>query len=477
MSRSQGEISLKERLLAFIREQDLVSPGETVLVAVSGGPDSVCLLHILNKVKDELGIRLHAAHLNHRLRGADADADAGYVAALAKKLGIPATIAARDVGAYRKKRRLSLEEAAREVRYSFLAEAAAAGGAARVAVGHTADDHVETILMHLLRGSGPRGLRGLLAASPWPYPGTGLTVIRPALGLSRAETDAYCRRHRLSARADATNDSLTPFRNRIRRELLPLLREYNPQVAGALKRLARLAADDLAFIEATAGGLWGGPVRNEGEAVVFDKKPFLALPLALQRHLMRAAVERLTGTLKDIEAGHIEDIIEALGKSSGKTIGLPGDLSFTIEPDRYVLAPDSVSTCPFPPIVGETVLKVPGRTELAGWAIEAALVSPQEAGEKSHDEFTAYLDSAAVGGELAVRRRLPGDRFQPLGMGSPKKLNQFMIDARIPRGWRQRVPVVTAAGQIIWVVGFRIDERVRVTGATRQVLRIRFQQK
>ncbi len=465
---------MKERVLAFIGEKNLVNPGETVLVAVSGGPDSVCLLHILSDLRAELGIKLHIAHLNHQLRGEESEADAAYVAALAKKLGIPATIEARDVAAYRQKKRLSPEEAAREVRYAFLAEVAQSCGAARLATGHTADDHVETILMHLLRGSGPRGLRGLLPQSPWPYPGAGLTVIRPILGLTRAGTAAYCRRHRLNPRADASNVSLTPFRNRIRGELLPLLRQYNPQVDEALKRLARLAADDLAFIEATAAGLWGGPVRREGEAVVFDRGPFLALPLALQRHLLRAAVSELGGTLKDIEAGHIEAIIAALEKPSGKAIGLPGGLSFTIEPDRYVLAPDAMTACPFPPLEGEAVLKVPGRTELAGWAIEAALVSPQEAGGQNPDEFTAYLDYAAVGDKLTVRHRLPGDRFQPLGLGNEKKLNQFMIDARIPRRWRQRVPVVTAGGQIVWVVGWRIDERFKVTGGTRRVLRIRF---
>jgi len=474
MPGSQKNPPIEARVLAFIRGQELINPGETVLVAVSGGPDSVCLLHVLSELKGELGIRLHIAHLNHQLRGQESDDDAAYVAALAKKLGIPATLEARDVAAYRQQQRLSPEEAAREVRYAFLAEAAQSCGAARVAVGHTADDHVETVLMHLVHGSGPRGLRGLLPRSPWPYPGHALTVVRPLLDITRPETAAYCRRHRLNPRVDASNESLASFRNRVRHELLPLLRRYNPQVDGAIRRLAHLAADDLAFIEAAAAGLWGGPVRREGETVVFDRGPFLALPPALKRHLLRAAIEGLSGTLKDIGAGHIEDVIAALEKPSGKTIGLPGGLSFTIEPDRYVLAADDAAACPWPPLEGETALNVPGRTELAGWLVEAALLPPEEMPENNPDELTAYLDYAGVGDRLGVRHRRPGDRFQPLGLGGEKKLNQFMIDARIPRSFRGRVPVVTAGDKIVWVVGYRLDERFKVAAATRRVLRIKF---
>jgi len=178
-----------QKVLDYIRAEKLVSRGEKLLVAVSGGPDSVCLLHILAGLRGELGIELHVAHLDHQLRGEESAADAAYVAGLARRLIIPATIKSRDVKAYRKEHRLSLEEAAREVRFSFLAQVAGAVGAARVAVGHTADDHVETILMHLLRGSGTRGLRGLLPASRWASGAVGLTIVRPLLELGREEAE------------------------------------------------------------------------------------------------------------------------------------------------------------------------------------------------------------------------------------------------------------------------------------------------
>jgi tRNA(Ile)-lysidine synthase len=427
-------------------------------------------------LQKELEIELHVAHLNHQLRGADSQVDAAYVAGLAHRLGIPATVESRNVSAYRSQHRLSPEEAAREVRYSFLAQVAADIGAARVAVGHTADDHIETILMHLLRGSGTRGLRGLLPVSRWQSAECSLTIIRPLLQLTRQETTAYCRRHRLHPRTDASNLSTEPFRNRIRHQLLPELRKYNPQVAEALLRTARIAADDLDFIDSEVARLWKKIARQEENSVVIDKAGFAALPSALKRHLLRAAIESLLGNLKDIEADHIEGIMDALDKPAGKVIGLPDGLNFTIEYDRYVLSPDSASLSPFPALEGETELSIPGRTVIPGWDIEAAVLPYSRTGEAGANaaDFTAYFDYTKTGNRLSVRPRHPGDLFQPLGMSQPKKLNAFMIDARIPRAWRQRVPIVGSPERVLWVVGYRIDEHAKVTENTRKALRLEF---
>ena len=199
---------LGQRVLDFIHGNKLVSGQHCLLVAVSGGPDSVCLLHILIELRGELGIRLHIAHLDHQLRGAESEADARYVSDLARRLDIPATIEQRDVKAYQGQQHLSPEEAAREVRYTFLAQVAKSIGADRVAVGHTADDHIETILMHLIRGTGTTGLQGLQPSSPWQSSKSGLTIIRPLLPVSRQETADYCSSHQLMPRIDASNLSL-----------------------------------------------------------------------------------------------------------------------------------------------------------------------------------------------------------------------------------------------------------------------------
>ena len=465
-----------QRVLDYILANKLVSRGEKLLVAVSGGPDSVCLLYVLLELREQLGVSLHVAHLDHRLRGADSTADAAYVARLARRLGLTATIESKDVNAYRKENRMSLEEAAREVRYSFLARVAQSVGAARVAVGHTADDHIETVLMHLLRGSGPRGLRGLLPVSRWRSEGFDLTVIRPLLEMTREETAAYCRARRLKPRIDSSNLSAEPFRNRVRRFLMPELRKYNPRVDEALRRTAAIAADDIAFIQQEVDRLWPGIVVERDGAVIIDKTALVALPPALKRYLLRRAVETVLGSLKDIEAGHIEDLLGALEKPAGRVIGLPFGLTFTIEHTRYVLAKDSASLCPFLLLEGETALTIPGLTRLPGWTVESAVLSPSQVDVVAMNKgsLSAYLDFARAGSRLFVRAPNPDDRFQPLGMTGVKKLNRFMIDDRVPRSWRRRVPVVASPEQIIWVVGYRIDERVKVTGAASKVLRLEF---
>jgi tRNA(Ile)-lysidine synthase len=467
--------SLSQKVLDFLRNKGLVKSGEKLVVAVSGGPDSVCLLHILVNLRSELGVVLHVAHLNHRLRGKDSDADAVYVAGLARRRGLPATITSRDVEAYRKKKRISLEEAAREVRYDFLADVAQKTGAAQVAVGHTADDHVETVLMHLIRGSGTQGLRGLRPLTTYGD----LTIIRPLLTLTRRETMDCCRQQRLRPRRDASNFSPEPFRNRIRHYLLPELRKYNPQINEALLRTAAIAADDMDYIENEAELLWNKVARQEKGAVIINKKGLTALPPALQRHVLRRAIGAVRGNLKDIEAGHIEAVLNALGKPAGKVIGLPSGLNFTIESDRYVLATDSLALCPLPPLENEVELNIPGRTVLPGWDIEAEITAASEYKKEKggNADFTAYFDFERTGSRLTVRSRRPGDRFRPLGLRHYKKLNQYMIDAGIPRSWRRRVPIVATPEQIIWVAGWRTDERVKVTNKTLKALRLEFRRR
>jgi tRNA(Ile)-lysidine synthase len=464
----------EQKVLAFIKEKNLISRRERLVIAVSGGPDSVCLLHILAQLRQELGIDLHIAHLNHQLRGKDSAADARYVAGLAKKLGIPATIASRDIKSYQRTHRLSLEEAAREVRYDFLAEVATEVGASKVAVGHTADDHIETVLMHFLRGSGIKGLRGLSPVNQLKVTGGTLTVIRPLLEFTREDTIAYCRAHKIKPRLDASNLSTHLLRNKVRLRLLPALRKYNPQFNQALLRLSRTAADDLDFIEKVARRFMDNIVKKDENSIVITKKDFLVLPPALQRQILRFSIESLLGILKDIEAVHIEEIIGSLEKPAGKVIGLPFYINFTIEYDKFILAPASRSSCPFPTLEGEATLKIPGKTLFSGWSIDASVINQSSFKAKRTDEFIAYFDLNRAGQKLTVRPRQDGDRFQPLGMAQPKKLNVFMIDARIPQAWRRRIPIVCSGNRIIWVVGYRIDERFKVRSDTKAVLRLTF---
>jgi tRNA(Ile)-lysidine synthase len=473
MARLQKIPTLEQKVSSFFNEHRITSK-KPLLVAVSGGPDSVCLLGILNALKKDFGFKLHVVHLDHQLRSKASVADAQYVLDLCHELRIPVTIEQRNVRVYQKEHKLSLEEAAREVRYSFFMEVAESIGADCVAVGHTLDDHVETVLLNILRGTGTRGLRGLQSMRRWQSSGKRLTIIRPLLEVSRIETAEYCRRHHLEPRTDETNRSLKLTRNRIRLELLPLLKNYNPDIVEALLRTAHIAADDIAFLEQTAYRYYRKIATKQNAAVVFDKKDLIKLPVAIQRLILRQAIEDVVGTLKDIEARHIEEIVALMSKPAGKQINLPYGLFFVNDYERFLLGHQLDEFSPLTVLNGEYQLNIPGLTVIPGWHISTDIID--ESVMNNNDRLTAYFDYERVGNRLLVRSRKTGDRFQPLGMDAEKRVGRFMIDARIPQLWRQRVPIVCAEGQIIWLVGYRIDERVKVIGNTERILRIIFKQ-
>jgi tRNA(Ile)-lysidine synthase len=515
-----NKTDLEAKVIDFIQRHDLIPSKEPIVVGVSGGADSVCLLHLLARWRRRLGIGLHIAHLNHELRGVESQADAEYVSNLADSLSIPATIDSQDVARYRAERKCSLEEAARELRYSFLARVARNVGAHRIAIGHTKDDQVETILMHILRGTGIAGLCGLAPCPPLAYDSQGtslppkaptmtkgqprsLLIIRPLLDITREETSSYCRKQQLDPRIDSSNLLPSFFRNRLRLHLLPLLRQYNPSIDQALLRLGDIAKEDNDLIEQQASGLWDELARQEDDTVYLDKKQVAALPVALQRHLLRMAVARLAGDIRDIEANHIEAARSLLSKQPSKRVCLPHGLicqrgydELAITRQRSVLAaPISVIAsevsepqlppCPFPPLPDELYLEVPGKTAFSGWNVLASIVrrgvtSPSSRGTLStsktsyQSNLVAHFDLQKTGVNLHVRKRRPADRFQPLGMNMSKKLHEFMVDAKIPRSWRGRIPIVSSPKQIIWVVGWRIDDRVKLAEASKEILRLEF---
>jgi len=461
--------TLPKRVLRSIKEHSLIGEDATLLVGVSGGPDSVCLLHVLLQMKDRLGLRLHVAHLNHLLRGAESDADAEYVSQLAWHLGVAATIERRDIRAYRAERRCSLEEAAREVRYNFFAEVAQAIGADTVAVGHNADDQIETILMHLVRGSGLSGLRGMQRLTIWRS-GSGfpLRIIRPLLEVGREETESYCAAQGLAPRWDSSNRLPTYLRNRIRSELIPLLRQYNPNIRATLLRIAHAADAEHNFWQREVAQVWSNIVSEQPNGIALDNEAFSALPPALKRHLLRSALQHLLGDLDEVKSFHIESLMKALAQPAGKRLSLPRDLSFYGD-YRYSAITREAATCPFPALSGEHRLNIPGETTLPGWQVTASILECHP-GEGTEHDFRAYLDLDVTGRELFLRGRRPGDRFQPLGLAEPKKLQDFMVDAKIPRSWRSRVPLVCSAQHIIWVVGWRIDHRARVSPQTERIV-------
>ncbi len=495
--------TIRQKVQAFINEHRLVQPGDTLVVAVSGGPDSVCLLHALRDLRATYDLRLHVAHLNHRLRGPASDEDAAFVARLAADWDLPATVAACDVPAYQQAHGLSLETAAREVRYAFLAEVVAQTRATNVALGHTASDQVETVIIHWLRGAGPAGLRGMLPEQtmrvrpmdlsilPAPIrkedgtPGQIIRLIRPLLAITRAEVLDYCAAHDLPFRDDLSNLDETILRNRVRRQLLPILRDYNPNLDDTIRRAAAAFAEVSRFLQEQVEAIWPTVVRAESVppgVIAFDRAAWQAVDPVIQRGLVREAVARLLwGAPLDLGWDHAEAVRDLIVRgvvgaeahlAHGLVAVLDHDALTLGHPPALAVPPDGLYLT-----VDRLPLAVPGLTPLPGtaWSLEATLLGA------SAEDLTGwanrsgprcvYLDADRAGTGLALRRRRPGDRFRPLGLGGTRKLKDFLIDAHVPQRWRDGLPLlVDASDRILWVVGHRIAEQARITDETRHVL-------
>ncbi len=466
------EKPLAKRVYEYITQNTLISVGDTVVVGVSGGADSVCLLSVLRELMPSLKIKLHVAHLNHLLRGEESDADAVYVSELARRWDLPVTVSRIDVKNYWKRHHVTLEEAARAVRYQFFADVACQIGANKIAVGHTADDQVETILMHIIRGSGMDGLRGMQLDAPLESnTDIELRLIRPLLTITREETEAHCWFSQLTVCEDLSNAMPHYLRNSIRHQLLPLLRSYNEDFNNSLLRTAHLVTEDLAFLEEQVSCLWDELVEMKGTALIVDTNKLRSLHPALQYRICREIFQRRGGSRKDIELRHIAGMVKALSLSPGKTLSLPHGLKLAIGYNQWFIGEDLETLCPFPPLRGEYTLSVPGTTIIPGWRI---IVNQQTREATLRSGWEASFDYQATGNLLMVRGRRDGDILQPLGMPQNKKLQDFMVDAKIPRLWREHIPLVCTPQQIIWVAGWRIDDRVKVTPVTTEIISIKF---
>ena len=459
------------RLRARVRgalEDAGLARGSLLVVAVSGGPDSLALLHALHSLTPDLAVRLHGAHLDHGLRGAASDADARFVAAEFRRLGLANTCERADVAAYRRERKLSLEEAARDIRYAFLARVAERQGGDTVALGHTADDQAETVLMRLLRGTGLTGLRGMSALSWRDYAGGSVALVRPLLGVTRSEVVAYCRELGLAPREDASNVSTDILRNRVRLELIPHLESYNPSVRRALLRLARTSARDLAYVEEQVDASMAAVASRTADGVALDRGAFTRLHPAIQAHTLRRAFAMCRGSNRDLEQYHVDAMARLIRGRAGTSLHLPGGVRFVVGYERALLSLGPRDSCPFPPLEGCHGLTIPGESWAGTWSVSATFAEETGPHETERPRrladgppFVSRLDATNVGTSPWLRARVPGERFQPLGMSHTKKLQDFMVDEKIPREWRDRVPLLVAPRGVAWVAGCRVAEWAR----------------
>jgi len=450
-----------ERVGATIAAHNMIAARDTVLVAISGGADSTALLHALVELRKGRRFRVRACHVHHGLRGDEADEDAKHAAALALSLKVPFSQHRANVRAFARDQGMSVEAAARAVRYQLLEREASSLRASRIATGHTADDQAETVLLNLLRGSGPAGLAGI--------PPVRGRVIRPLLDVTRAEVEAYCTAHDLQYRLDRSNLDTTFRRNRIRHEILPALREVQPRVDACLGRLADiLRAENEYMVQQTADVLREVGAQRPGEVGVACA-PFGLLPKALQRRVLRAAIAKLKGDELDIELERVDALVDlAASGRTGAVIELPGKVRAERTYGEVVL---SLVSPPKMAVGREWRLSVPGEVAASELGMELT-AARSRARRAPASPMSALLDAKNITAPLTVRTRRRGDRFTPLGMRRAVKLQDFFVNAKVPRAERSRIALVLSGDEIVWVVGYRISDRYKVRDATRRTVRL-----
>jgi tRNA(Ile)-lysidine synthase len=475
-----------ETTITYLEHHHLLPESGEIIVAVSGGADSLCLLHLLNQLcgpaKRYPHIRLHIAHLNHQLRGEASARDAVEVARLAEHWHLPATIGSIDVQALARQEQRSLEDAARTARYRFLREVA---HGQLIAVAHHQDDQVETLLMHWLRGGGINSMIGLQPRQQ--------DIIRPLLAVTHADTLAYCQQYHLVPQEDASNTDTRFLRNRIRHELVPLLEAMNPGIRETLLRNAEVMRTDAEWIEKQVDIHWPGVIISEQDQYIqLSVHHLLTLPLSIQRHLIRRATARLSDGQSPLELRHfkiIEQLTQKEPSNAELMLHLPHQLRATRQGNYLIFANAQQYEHQHTSTTNnaEITLPIPGRVTIPGtsWTAVAEIVKDEEVytalrAENWHllwhlltaQQYTVYADGNLIGDRLFIRTRKAGDRIRPLGMAYEKKVQDVLVDRHIPRAVRDQIPLFFTSEHCIWLAGVQLDDRVRLTPNTHKIVRL-----
>jgi tRNA(Ile)-lysidine synthase len=459
----------------ILGEQCRLDKSRPIIVGVSGGPDSLCLMEILRRA----GYHIIVAHFNHKLREA-ADSEANAVEQTSARLMISSVIESADVGIYAAANSLSLEEAARNLRYRFLFMQAHRLNAQAVAVGHTADDQVETVLMHLIRGTGLAGLKGMSYRTILPTFDADIPIVRPLLDTWREETVAYCAANGLRPHYDPSNDSLNFLRNRLRNILIPTLETYNPKFRESVWRTVQSLNSDYAILKETVNANWNQSlILREEEYVMLDLSFLSSCSVGLQRHIIRRAVESISPG-QETAFSVLERASSFIPDSARVRMDLAGGLTLFREGDAlYIAKPNAelpFDRWPQMPAQKDFIgVPVPGQVNLSGgwkflaeqWRLPALA---WEQANRNEDPFQVWLDAEGLPDPLELRVRRDGDVFEPLGMkGHSQKLSDFFTNEKLAVRARPRWPLLCAAERIVWVPGFRPAESFKLKQSSQKV--------
>ena len=458
-----------QRTHRFILQHDMIRSGEAIVVGFSGGVDSLALLVALYELRHPLDCQLHIAHLDHQLRG-DSTSDAEFVKQYANLLKLPFTIKKIDIPSLIKQQNQSIEALARKERYEFFESVSKKIGAIKVALGHQRNDQAETVLMNLLRGAALTGLRGILPIRDGKF-------IRPLLDFSRTEIEEFVAEQGLQPCEDSTNWDRNFLRNRIRLDLLPLLkREYNRNIQNTLAQNAELLRAESDYLEDIARKAFDACLAEPAthDVVILNRLMFLRHHPALRRRILRLAIGQIQGDMKELAFNHSEFMLQlSEGKSPNRQLNLPNNLEFLRAYNQLIIQRPTSKIGEF-----EYAVAVPGDNDFPALnAVMVATIVEAPSGKTSYvpdGKFQAVFDVDQIQMPLKIRSRRVGDRFQPFGMKGTKKVKDFFIDAKVPQRMRQSIPILVTGDEILWVVGHRTSEKCKVSNKARRFLHLTY---
>lgn len=462
---AKGETML-DSIMSTIKKYNLLSQNDRVVVGVSGGPDSVALLHFLYAIRDKYDLSIHAAHINHMLRGKESDGDTQYVQDLCTRLGIPCSVIYANITSLSKDEGISLEEAGRKARYDFFIDTANKINATKIALAHNMNDQAETVLMRIMRGTGLDGLCGIKPIRDGLY-------IRPLIHTQRSDIERYCEINNLMPRIDSTNLKPLYTRNKIRLELIPYIKgNYNSNIEYTLSSMAEILSIDNDFINGYANNIFQNIAAYKEYEISLNIQAIMSLHDSIKKRILRKAVEKMKGNLTGIENKHIELMLNIMDRGlTGSAVELPGNLTAKVSYNNLIivksvdeLAQKFCCDLIIPGVIHIPLIQGSMKSEIFNSDIDYL----------SSNRFVKYFDYDKIKGSLTIRSRMEGDYIIPLGMKGRKKIKELFIDSKIPRSERDKIPLVSFENEIIWVVGYNISDNYKIDKSTINILKLEF---
>lgn len=457
---------MKERVLKTIREYKLIEKNDNILVGVSGGPDSMCLLHVLVEIQDAIPFNIFVAHVNHGVRGKDADEDEEFVRLTCEKMNIPFYSEKVDMNGYARKHKMSSEEAGRKLRYDFFNEVLFEIGGGKIAVAHNKNDQAETLIMRIIRGTGIDGLKGMKFLNG--------NIIRPLLNVTRKEIEEYISKNNIEVRIDKTNLEPKYLRNRIRLEIIPYIeREYNPNFLDGLSRLSRTANLDCNFLDKYSSNIYKKIVKTESKnSIILNRNDFLKEHKSIKQRIIKLCLMKVADDINGITEKNISDTMVLFDK---------GDTGKSIDLSNGLIAKTSY---------GEIIIQKRENKEFRSFSykmrengvnyvpeckcyFEMKVAPIEKVKLNFKNMYIKSFDYDKIYGELIIRNRISGDKFKPYGMNGTKKLKDYFIDEKIPKNLRESIPIIADEKNILWIVGYRTNEEYKITSNTKKVLVIK----